>query len=136
MQLTVDTTDVQSVVVMETERSIRCVFISGSDAQGCMVVLVGQFENLTMKLMKRSADLIHTEKLELTHRTLPCYHSVIAFDIESDGSIGTLPVPGDFERSRDQNGPCISTEGSQAPSTTFSLSGMIALNDYFLTIIT
>ena len=128
MLLTIDTTDVQTVVVQEVESgdfNVQCHFISGSDAKGCMVVLIGQFDNHTMKLIRRSVDTLHTKKLELKYRTLSCYHSVVAYDIESDGLIGTLAVPGHLETSTDKQ--CLSKGHSLGSSTTVSLSGMIVI---------
>jgi hypothetical protein len=129
--LPTDTTDVQRAVVTlkEFEINVTCHFFTGSDALGCMVILIGQFSNHTMKLMKRSADnniTEHTEELKLEANSLSCYDRIVAFDIESDGSVGTLPVPGHLmsaavhlERTKD--GPCRANEGS---TITVGTSGM------------
>ena len=68
--------------------TILCDFITGSNAQGCMVVLVGDLNNSTMNLTRNSTWTMGalTKSANL--------HDVFGFDIESDGSIGTLPVPG------------------------------------------
>lgn len=112
---------------------MTCHFLAGSDALGCMVILIGQFSNHTMKLMKRSADsniTEHTEELKLKDDSLSlsCYNRIVAFDIESDGSVGTLPVPGylmstagHLERAKD--GPCI---GSRS-SITVGTSGVLCI---------
>ena len=110
-----DTTDVQRVIVtplkLESgDLNVTCHFLAGSDALGCVVILIGQFHNDTMKLMKRSADTVHTAVLKPISKSLSCYNRVVAFDIESDGSIGTLPVPGYWERTTD--GPCRTNEGT------------------------
>lgn len=130
--LTTDTTDVQKAVVTLRELesgnfNVTCHFLTGSDALGCMVILIGQSSNHTMKLMKRSADTVHTEELKLENKSLSCYDRIIAFDIESDGSVGTMsvpghlmPVPGHLERSTDR--PCIANKGSPV---TVGQSGMI-----------
>ena len=71
---------------------VQCDFITGSNAQGCMVVLVGDFSNTTHVL-----DRIDPCVLEFFNTTDPFMKSfckVFAFVIESDGSIGTLAVPG------------------------------------------
>lgn len=112
--LTTDTTDVQKAVVTLKELesgnfNVTCHFLTGSDALGCMVILIGQSSNHTMKLMKRSADIVHTEELKLENKSLSCYDRIVAFDIESDGSVGTLSVPGHLERDTDR--PCIASEG-------------------------
>ena len=67
---------------------VQCVFITGSNAQGCMVVLVGELENITANLEQNGSKV-----LNVSH-PLSCYHEIFAFDIESDGSVGTLAVPG------------------------------------------
>ena len=99
---------------------MTCHFLTGSDALGCMVILIGQSSNHTVKLMKRSADIVHTEELKLENKSLSCYDRIVAFDIESDGSVGALSVPGHLERST--GGPCIASEGSPF---TVGQSGMI-----------
>ena len=92
---------------------MTCHFLPGSDALGCMVILIGEFSNHTLKLMKRSADdAVHTEELKLENSSLSCYNRIVAFDIESDGSVGTLPVPGHLMSSagylkRSTDGPCL-----------------------------
>ena len=78
-----------------------------------------------MKLMKRSADEVHTEVLKPKRKSLSCYDRIVAFDIESDGSIGLLPVSGYLEKTTD--GPCRTNEVT--PITwTLGRSGRI-IND-------
>ena len=69
----------------------QCDFIPGSNAQGCMVVLMGEVNNVTVNLMRE--NLHNVVIINLTH-PLSCYHEIIGFDIESDGSVGTLAIPG------------------------------------------
>ena len=93
-----DTTDVQVVTatLMEGVNAsiIQCEFVAGSTASGCMVVLTG-FEayivnlNLTRNISTNAA----TTTVTLEHPS-SCYTGVEAFDIESDGSVGSLAVPG------------------------------------------
>jgi hypothetical protein len=91
-----DTTDVQVVTATLLEgvnaSIIQCEFITGSTASGCMVVLTG-FEaynvNLTRDINTNSA----TTTITLEHPP-SCHTGVEAFDIESDGSVGSLAVPG------------------------------------------
>jgi hypothetical protein len=107
-----DTTDVQFVTatLMEGVNAsiIQCEFVAGSTASGCMVVLTGVVTyniNLTRDINKNLAISFVT----LEH--LPsCYTGVEAFDIESDGSVGTLPVPGQL-RGRLET-PCTPIETS------------------------
>ena len=98
-----DTTDVQSVKVAEVADSesvwIKCSFMAGSDATGCMVVFLGELGNTTVTLMKDVND-----KVKMIVHKLPfplvCYDQVFAYDIESDGSTGTLAVPGIMQVTR------------------------------------
>ena len=72
----------------------QCDFVVSSDATGCMIVLVGEVSNTTVTLTKNAQS---TQSVTLRH-TLPlplsCYYKVFAFDLEGDGLMGTLPVPG------------------------------------------
>lgn len=94
----VDTTDVQSVTIAphttDTSSNIallECTFIAGSDARGCMVVLLGKFDNITTNLTKEDS---HSSTIIQVVDSLSCYGELIGFDIESDGSVGTVAVPG------------------------------------------
>ena len=74
--------------------TLQCEFITGSDATGCMVVLTSEYYSLkTQYNLTRSQSKISEITLRLEHPP-SCYTGVEAFDIESDGSVGTLPVPG------------------------------------------
>jgi hypothetical protein len=76
---------------------IQCEFVAGSTASGCMVVLTGLEAynyNLTRNISTNSATMTVT----LEHPP-SCYTGVEAFDIESNGSVGSLVVPGQL-RSR------------------------------------
>ena len=49
-----DTTDVQmvgAVVLSDVTFRVQCDFIPGSDAQGCMIVLVGEYNNVSVTLL-------------------------------------------------------------------------------------
>ena len=90
-----DTTDVQLVSAMELRDvsafRVRCDFMAGSTAQGCVVVLVGELQgNVTVNFMRGTAV---DEVINTVHPT-SCYNRVVAYDIESDGSVGNLAVPG------------------------------------------
>ena len=99
-----DTTDVQTITAVVAEDydstlkiTILCDFITGSNAQGCMVVLVGDLIHSTMNLTRNSTWTMET----LTK--CANLHDVFGFDIESDGSIGILPVPGVVIQNTTQN---------------------------------
>ena len=74
-----------------SEIMVFCAFIPGSDAQGCAVELTGHIDNITMNLTLESESSEAITLYELPH-PLYCYHQAHAFDIEADGSVGTLPV--------------------------------------------
>ena len=91
-----DTTDVQrvNVTLLADFYSFRveCVFISGSDAEGCLVILVGDFNNHTLNLTRTNNSAITRVNYYVS-----CYKEVISFDIEGDGSVGTVAVPGEIQ---------------------------------------
>ena len=69
---------------------VQCDFITDTNAQGCMVVFVDEFGNIT-----RTINITNSCIMEIINSTDPLsFHEVFAFDIESEGSIGTLAVPG------------------------------------------
>ena len=65
---------------------IQCDFISGSDARGCMVVLVGEAFNRTVNLTRCAT---YSSAIVNVSYQLSCFREVLGFDIESDGSIST-----------------------------------------------
>ena len=79
------TSDVQSVtatVVGESTIDIQCLFIHGSDAVGCKVVLVSghpSVNNETVILMRENRYAI--SQLNLTLKAA-CYHKVLAYTID------------------------------------------------------
>lgn len=94
---TSDTTDVQVVtaaIIKGVNTSIiQCQFIPGSTATGCMVVLTSEGQNTTYNLIRNKSINCSMLAVTIEHPSSH-YHGVEAFDIESDGSIGSLPVPG------------------------------------------
>ena len=67
---------------------VWCNFISGSEAHGCLVVVLGVHDNITVEVERDSSLILNIST------PLSCYRDVLAFDIERDGSIGTQAVPG------------------------------------------
>ena len=69
---------------------VSCHFINGSDAQGCKVVIVSDHPSVdditTMLIRSNESDLIASGQLTLTYH-IDCYHHVLAFDIEANGTI-------------------------------------------------
>ena len=94
---------------------IQCDFITGSNAQGCMVVLVGELRNTTANLTRNNPCVTLT-----VNTTQNCYDSVFGFDIESDGSVGTLVVPGVIIRN--ENITCAPQLETYSESLTGKLS--------------
>ena len=95
-----DTSDVQAARVVATgdgnQVRLECDFILGSDADGCVVVLLssGEVDNTTLNSTREN----NSSQMAVTQYELPsplhCYYRAYALDVESDGSIGSLPVPG------------------------------------------
>ena len=79
-----------TVEAIETGNSfvVWCDFISGSEAHGCLVVVLGVHDNITVEV-KRGSSLVLNFSTPLS-----CYRDVLAFDIERDGSVGAQAVPG------------------------------------------
>ena len=90
-----DTTDVQLITVDFDKRStgilVQCDFIPGSEAQGCIVILVGELDNTTLNLTR--SDTVATKFINVTCPSIN-YVQVIGHDIESDYSIGSFTVHG------------------------------------------
>lgn len=98
-----DTTDVQAIRVAATginnQVRMKCEFIPGSDAEGCIVILVsgGEVDNATFNFTRESnTSIIAETRLEL-QSPLHCYSQVYVLEIEVDGSVGTLPVQGELD---------------------------------------
>ena len=73
---------------------VQCDFITGSNAQGCMVVFVGDFnETLNLTRSENASDVSETYMFNLQY-TISCFEKVLAYDIERDGSIGSLAIYG------------------------------------------
>ncbi len=75
---------------MNTTYSIQCSYISGTDARGCVFILVGGVEgvaNITGIINRTSSEGVRIEV-----PNIGCYREVLAFDLESDNTTGTLPV--------------------------------------------
>ena len=81
---------VRAVVLSDVTFRVQCDFIPGSDAQGCMIVFVGEHDNVSVTLLM---NLTNSEIINVTN-SVSCYKRVVAFDVEHNGQIGTLAVPG------------------------------------------
>ena len=79
-----------NIMMGNTFFRVRCDFIFGSDARGCMVILIGELDNTTVNLTRETDTEM---RINVAYST-SCYITVMAFDIEQDGSIGTIAVHG------------------------------------------
>ena len=85
--VTSDVHYVNASVMGESTIDIQCLFIHGSDALGCKVVLVSDCPNISNVHANLSrSNMSATGQLTLTHN-ISCYHRVYAFDIDVNNSI-------------------------------------------------
>ena len=77
---------------------LQCMFVAGSDAFGCLVVLqlVCEGRNITVKLTREGNHVMCVMKTVNLTKSSACISEFFGYDIESNGSIGTLPVPGEL----------------------------------------
>ena len=99
--MTTDTTDVQRVraLVIKDHRAfhVYCDFLEGSDAMGCMVVLLGTYSNVTINITRTHHNSESVNGTVNVEEPTFCYNKMYAFDIEYDGGIGTLTIPGHID---------------------------------------
>ena len=73
--------------------TILCEFVSGSNAKGCMVVLTSGGQAATYNLTK--SETVNCSILTVTLEFAQSHvDQVEAFDIEANGSVSSLAVPG------------------------------------------
>ena len=94
---------------------LQCNFVAGSNAQGCMVVVVGEFENVTGNVTRDSKCTSHTMILNTTYPTSN-YSTVFGYDIEYDGSVGELAIPGGIVADLAPISSCVPEELKPHPS--------------------
>ena len=78
----------------ESTIDIQCLFIHGSDAVGCKVVLVSDHpgvNNETETLIRRSTSEYALGYLELMQK-IGCYQRVIAYAIDMNNHTNTFPI--------------------------------------------
>ena len=112
-----------TATALENENAfvVQCDFITGSNAQGCMVVLVGELRNTTANLTRNNSCVSLT-----VNATQNRYDIVFGFDIESEGSVGTLAIPGKIIRNI--NVTCAPQSATYSESLTGKLSMIFCLN--------
>lgn len=84
--------------------SVNCVFVNGSDTQECMVVFVGELKNITTSLIRNNSETFMKVTINVTvNDEIFCFigTKVFGYDIESNGSIGMLAIPGVLNRTMD-----------------------------------
>lgn len=74
--------------------SIVCEFVTGSNAMGCMVVLTSDGQKATYNLT-RSESVNFSNVSVILEIPQSCIDRVEAFDIEADGSVGSVAIPGE-----------------------------------------
>lgn len=100
-----------SVFALENETFVvKCDFITGSDARGCMVVLSGEFENITINLTRNNPCTTISVTLNAAQQLYCNLAEVFGYDIESDGSVGSLPLPGTISINVSQSLTCTPIE--------------------------
>lgn len=76
--------------------TIQCEFITGSNATGCMVILTSENRQEAHFNLTRDPNTNLAAVMVTLEHPPSCYGRAVAFDIESDGSVGSLAVPGQF----------------------------------------
>ena len=82
-----DLKDVITMVVGESFVDIQCLFILGSDAVGCQVVIVSDHQSINNETANLTRNYTSAYgRLILTHKAA-CYHRVIVYTITKDHHI-------------------------------------------------
>ena len=116
-----DTTDVQAVtVVISGEYNakhiiLHCDYIANTDAQGCMVELRDGSETVSINMSRNSND----ECFTIAPLNAAILDEALGFDIEFDGSIGGVAIPGEVVQDTNAVSECDSEQTiSQPPSSS------------------
>lgn len=119
-----DTTDVQEIILVPFGDSnsfvVQCIFLTGSMAQGCNVVVIGESDIITINFTRNS--LCAADILELTS-PVSNYTQALGYDIEFDGSIGTLAVQGIILKNGSSIAPCVLSGLRPNPSKSANCFG-------------
>lgn len=90
-----DTTDLQHVKVTASSNSnnisIQCHFIGNSNAKGCMVALQGDYDTTIVNLTRNANTNSACSVVNHFNGTVNMAYGV---DVEIDGIVGSLQVPG------------------------------------------
>ena len=108
---------------MEYSIDIECYFINSSDAQGCKVVVVSDHSSLgnftAMLIRHNESDTILSLDKSTYH--IDCYHHVLAFDIEANGTISILATRGEMELNENLSRCRITKTGTLLAAYTLNL---------------
>ena len=80
------------------------------------MILMSNFGNETRNLTRNGTQSLNVEAAVNATHPLSCYTAVYGFDIESDGSVGTLAVSGVIMTADSINVPCVPEELKPRPS--------------------
>ena len=99
-----------TALAQEDNRSfiLQCHFMDDSPAQGCMVVLVSSFGRENKTLIRNGTQSVDTVVNVIY--PISCYTQVYGYDIDSDGSVGTLAVPVAIVRNSSSIALCVPEE--------------------------
>ena len=120
------TTDVQNVNISQigntSNYSIQCSYVEGSDALGCAYTFSADgVESVTGNISRNIIEGVIVELPDVS-----CFNEVLVYDWESDGTIGTLPVPVDNSSTISM---CFSIDTFNVASTaTNTASGELGLS--------
>ena len=85
----------------ESTVAVQCLFIHGSDALECKVVLVSKCQNVRdVQVNLSRSDKAASGRHNLAH-TISCYNQVFAFDIDINNTISNLSVEGKINQIND-----------------------------------
>ena len=93
---------------------VQCIFVRGSNAQGCMVTLADDNDGISVNLTRSKASLCIEAEFKLSG-ILSDYSAVWGYDIEDDGSVGNVAVPGTITHENISTA-CEPTAGGLSPS--------------------
>ena len=112
---------VRAIQLEDNKVMLQCIFVTGSDASGCLVMLylVGDAENITVKLAKEGKHICAMKVVNLTNSSTNI-NEILGFDIESNGSIGTLPIPGELNMWNVSQTNCASSDQIEPEENTAS----------------
>ena len=88
---------VNATVVGESTIDIQCLFIHGSDALGCKVVLVSEYKDEVVIIIERNNIITSASGTFSLTNQVSCYSRVLVFDIKYNNTISNLFVEGNLQ---------------------------------------